>query len=80
MKVRLYDIRTDGTRDVTQRDVDEMQAVVTAYGLLRDAVTRVHTDLQARVGEIKERYELNPAVQAAMESTDAETQEGAPPA
>lgn len=83
MAVRFYDIRSDETRDVTQQDVDEMQAVVSAYGRLRQAVAQVHEELRAALDEVKQRHQLNPTIHNAMDTEvtqNAEDQDGGAPA
>lgn len=56
MPVTTYDVSTDETRDITQRDVALMTAAANAYGRLREQVAKIHAELQAQVAEINQRF------------------------
>ena len=55
MPVTRYDIEIDGTREVTQADVDMLTAVEQAYGKLRAAIAQTHAELMAEVEAVKRR-------------------------
>lgn len=67
MALRIYDIGLDELRDCTQADIDTLCAVRKAYGALREAVARVHTQLLADVTEIGVRAAANISPEAKAE-------------
>ena len=55
MTVTMYDVTKDETREVTQQDVDLLQAVSQAYGKLRQAAAQAHIELLAEIDRVKLR-------------------------
>jgi hypothetical protein len=55
MPLKIYDIEIDGTREVTQADIDMLTAVQQAYGKLRHAIAQTHVELMAEVERVKRR-------------------------
>lgn len=60
MKLQIYDIRIDETRDVTQADVDTLQAVEQTYGRIRTVIADEHAKLLNVIEEIRRRYNTKP--------------------
>ncbi len=48
---RMYDVSLDEFRDVTQVDVDRMEAVAQAYGRLRAAFKAAHEEVMRAINQ-----------------------------
>lgn len=55
MPLTIFDIRIDGTREVTQGDIDRLVIAEQAYGRLRAALAETHAWVRSQIAEIDAR-------------------------
>lgn len=57
MPLTIWDQALGVSRELTQRDVDLMQAKINAYGKLLALSAQVQAEMFAEIGNIQQRYE-----------------------
>lgn len=72
MTLKIYDVRNDETREVTQEDIDRLAAVSQAYGRLRTTMADAHAVLMQQLDLIGQRGKPLADIQAAPGGSEVE--------